>query len=80
MGLSEFSNIDLDKVKNEVTTNNTRYINRKLIENSITLVQNYDNLLPFKRLDTLNMFSVCIGESVSDFQSLYQNIKLIILT
>ena len=45
MGLSEFSPINLDKVKNEVTTNNTRYINRKLIENSITLVQNYNNLL-----------------------------------
>ena len=69
MGLSEFSPINLDKVKNEVTINNTHYINRKLIENSITLVQNYDNLLPLKRLDTLNIASVCIGESGSYFQS-----------
>ncbi len=69
MGLSKFSPINLDKVKNEITINKTHYINRKLIENSITLVQNYDNLLPLKRLDTLNIASVCIGESGSDFQS-----------
>ena len=69
MGLSEFSPINLDKVKNEITINKTRHINRKLIENSITLVQNYDNLLPLKRLDTLNIASVCIGKSGSDFQS-----------
>ena len=48
-----------------------RYINRKLIENSITLVQNYDNLLPLKRLDTLNIVSsVCIGELSFRFSSL----------
>ena len=69
MGLSEFSPINIDKVRNEVTINNTHLINRKLIENSITLVQNYDNILPLKRLDTLNIASVCIGELSSDFQS-----------
>ncbi|MAO70976.1 MAG: beta-N-acetylglucosaminidase [Flavobacteriales bacterium] len=69
MGLSQFTPINLDKVKNEVTINKTRLINRKLIENSITLVQNYDNLIPLKRLDTLNIASVCIGDPSSDFQS-----------
>ena len=50
MGLSEFSPINLDKVRNEVKVNNTHLINRKLIENSITLVQNYDNILPLNFL------------------------------
>ena len=69
MGLSEYSPINLNKVKNEVSINNTHLINRKLIENSITLLQNYDNLIPLKRLDTLSIASVSIGESGSDFQS-----------
>tara|TARA_B100001741_G_scaffold109231_1_gene89930 strand:+ start:4054 stop:6966 length:2913 start_codon:yes stop_codon:yes gene_type:complete len=69
MGLSEYMKIDLDKVKSEVITNNTILINRKLIENSITLVQNYEDLIPLKRLDTLKIASVTIGEDGTEFQS-----------
>ena len=69
MGLSEFTTLNLEKVENEIVTNNTHLINRKLIKNSITLIQNYDNLLPLKRLDTLNIASVSIGEDGTEFQN-----------
>ena len=62
MGLSEFIPLNLEKIENEIITNNTNLINRKLVKNSITLVQNYDDLLPLKRLDTLNIASISIGE------------------
>ena len=70
MGLSEFTPLNLEKVKNEITTNNTNLINRKLVKKSITLLQNYDNLLPLKRLDTLKIASVSIGEDGSEFQGM----------
>ena len=69
MGLSEFTPLNLEKVENEIITNNTNLINRKLVKNSITLVQNYDNLLPLKRLDTLKIASISIGEDGSEFQN-----------
>ena len=69
MGLSEFTTLNLEKVENEIVTNNTHLINRKLIKKSITLVQNYDDLLPLKRLDTLNIASVSIGEDGTEFQN-----------
>ena len=69
MGLSKFKPINIDKVKNEIIVNNTHLINRKLVENSITVLQNYNNLIPLKRLDTLNIASVSIGKSSDVFQA-----------
>ena len=69
MGLSKFTPINLKKVRNEIIVNNTRLINRKLVENSITVLQNYNNLIPLKRLDTLKIASVSIGKSSDVFQS-----------
>jgi len=43
MGLSDFSPLDLEKIKDELTTNYTHLLNRNLVENSITLLQNYDD-------------------------------------
>ena len=69
MGLSNFLPINLDKVRNEIIVNNTHLINRKLVENSITVLQNYNNLMPLKRLDTLNIASLSIGQPSDIFQS-----------
>ena len=69
MGLSKFKPINIEKVKNEIIVNNTHLINRKLVENSITVLQNYNNLIPLKRLDTLNIASVSIGKSSDVFQA-----------
>ncbi len=50
---------------------------RKLTQASITLLKNQNNLIPLKRLDTLNIASVAIGsKKVNAFQktiSLYKN-------
>ncbi|MBT3418181.1 MAG: serine hydrolase [Flavobacteriales bacterium] len=69
MGLSDFSPLELEKIKDELTTNYTHLLNRNLVENSITLLQNYEELLPLKRLDTLKIASISIGEDGSEFQS-----------
>ena len=48
-------------------------MNRELISSSITLLQNYENLIPLKRLDTLKIASVSIGESGDAFQDMLNN-------
>ena len=54
-------------------------LNRKLVEKSMTVLQNTDDLLPLKRLDTLNIALVSIGEQSNQFQqtlSNYASIKM----
>ena len=45
-------------------------LEKKLVQSSLSLLQNYDKLLPLKRLDTLNIASVSIGEDATDFQDM----------
>ena len=73
MGLSNYQKIDLKKVKKEIIISETKQINNELVENSLTLLQNYDNLIPLKRLDTLKIASISIGENTSEFQDMLAN-------
>lgn len=50
----EYLDRDLRPVESEVLT-------RQLFEQAVTLVRNRDDILPLRRLDTLNMASVSIG-------------------
>ena len=73
MGLDNYSPVNLEKVADEIITNETELLDKKLVKSSLTLLQNYDDLLPLKRLDTLRIASVSIGESGADFQSMLSN-------
>ncbi len=58
---------DLNKIKYQLTK-------RKLIEQSITLVENKNKLIPLKQLDTLKVASVNLGgKTVNIFQSTLSN-------
>ena len=61
--------INILENEEELTTNYTHLLNRNLVENSITLIQNYDNIIPLKRLDTLKIASLSIGEDGLEFQN-----------
>ena len=73
MGLDNYKAVDVSKVANKIITTETELLNKKLVKSSITLLQNYDDLLPLKRLDTLRIASVSIGEDASDFQAMLSN-------
>ena len=73
MGLANYKAVDLKKVADEIIIKNTEVLNKKLVQSSLTLLQNYDNLLPLKRLDTLRIASVSIGESGLSFQTMLSN-------
>jgi beta-N-acetylhexosaminidase len=58
---------DLNKIKYELSK-------RKLIEESITLVENKNKLIPLRRLDTLKIASLALGEKeINKFQNILRN-------
>ena len=61
----------------DLTTNQTEILNRKLVKNSLTLLQNNNDLIPVKRLDSLKIASLSIGESGTIFQSTLSKYALV---
>ena len=68
MNLDDFKPIDLDIIHDSLITEKTNRINQKLVKSSVTLLQNYEDLIPLKRLDTLKIASLSIGEKSVAFQ------------
>jgi len=73
MGLDDYKAIDVVKVADEIIIKETELLDKKLIKSSITLLQNYDDLLPLKSLDTLRIAAVVIGVKASSFQTMLSN-------
>ena len=73
MGLSKYEPVDLSKIQDNIITSETRLLDKKLVKSSLTLLQNYDDLLPLRRLDTLRIASVSIGGDANYFQSMLTN-------
>lgn len=68
--------IEIDNIINDLNTDSAYLLDRKLREASLTLLTNNNNLLPLKRLDTLQMASLSIGNgSSTEFQK-YLNLYL----
>ncbi len=78
MGLDKYKRSDLIKIQNEIITTETKLLDKKLVQSSLTLLQNYDDLLPLKRLDTLRIAAVRIGEDGDSFQKMLSNYAPII--
>ena len=68
MNLDDFKPIDLNIIHDSLITEKTNRINQKLVKSSVTLLQNYEDLIPLKRLDTLKIASLSIGEKSFAFQ------------
>lgn len=67
--LDKLTIVEEEDLFKDLTTDQTETLNRRLVSNSITLLQNNDDLIPVKRLDTLKIASLSIGESGMTFQS-----------
>ncbi|TRO67134.1 glycoside hydrolase family 3 N-terminal domain-containing protein [Christiangramia sabulilitoris] len=62
VGLDNYVSISPDGIYDDLNTNNALLLNRKLTGASLTVLKNKKNLLPLKRLDTLKIASISIGE------------------
>ncbi|GAB3640693.1 glycoside hydrolase family 3 N-terminal domain-containing protein [Spirosoma arcticum] len=65
-GLSNYKPIDLAGLSADLNSPEAELLKRELCEQSVTVVSNQNNLLPFSRLDTLRLASVAIGANAGN--------------
>ena len=73
MWLDSIQPIDLKNLTERINNSDAELVNRTLVENSLTLLQNYENLIPLERLDTLKIASITIGENSEKFTEMLSN-------
>jgi beta-glucosidase-like glycosyl hydrolase/CubicO group peptidase (beta-lactamase class C family) len=72
-GLSEMKPVQLENIANDINNPTLEAFNHKLFDAAFTLLQNKENILPIKRLDTLQIATLCIGEKdLGPFQNTVQ--------
>jgi len=79
VGLDNYQPVEAKDIASDMMTPAGELLNRKLIEAALTVLENENNLLPIRRLDTLSIASVAIGakSSITSFQrtlSLYTQV------
>lgn len=65
-GLHSVEPIETAGLVDDLNRVEARLLNRKLVEASLTVLKNENDLLPLRQLDTLNVVSLTIGESPKD--------------
>jgi len=65
VGLHQKKELTTNEIQKRIHTVEDDLLFKKVAKNAITLVKNNDDLLPFKRLDTLKIASVSLGLSSS---------------
>lgn len=73
-GLNHYSKIELDNLYDDLNTVQAEMTNRKLAEASLTLLQNKNNIIPLKNLDTMKIASLSLGsKELNTFQNMLSN-------
>ena len=73
MGLDSVQTINTNDLTHKINNSDAELVNRTLVENSLTLLQNYENLIPLERLDSLKIASITIGENSEKFTEMLSN-------
>ena len=69
MGLDEWKPIETKHLIDDLNNPHAEYLNRQLVEASLTLLRNKQNILPIRTLDTLKVAALAIGTTKeTDFQ------------
>jgi beta-glucosidase-like glycosyl hydrolase/CubicO group peptidase (beta-lactamase class C family) len=71
-GLDHYQVLKEEGLWEDLTTETTQSLNRSLVQQSMTLLQNEGELLPLKSLDTLRIAAVSIGEEGAAFHQMLQ--------
>ncbi len=64
-GLSEYKAVNLTNIGKDLNNAKSQYLNQKLFENAVTLLRNNDDILPLKRVDSIKVAVVSIGNDAS---------------
>jgi beta-N-acetylhexosaminidase len=60
-GLNNYKSVEISNIANDLNSEESELVRRKLIENAITVVKN-DDILPFYDIDSLSIAVVAIGD------------------
>ncbi|MDF1864951.1 MAG: glycoside hydrolase family 3 N-terminal domain-containing protein [Saprospiraceae bacterium] len=78
VGLTHFDPIKLDNLDEDLNSNQSKVLKRKLIENALTLVRNDNQLIPFEGLEDFDLASLSIGSKTkTTFQNTLSKYKKI---
>jgi len=80
-GLSNYKPIKIENIISDLNSEQSKLINRKLIENSLTLIENKNKIVPIKELDKQKIAAVQIGDGKQDgaflsYLKLYDNLTV----
>ncbi|MDX1428441.1 MAG: glycoside hydrolase family 3 N-terminal domain-containing protein, partial [Salegentibacter mishustinae] len=79
VGLNQFKAQSPKNILKEINTADAKFLNRKLVEASLTVLKNENSILPIRKLDTLKIASISFGASKqTEFQktlNLYAEVK-----
>jgi beta-N-acetylhexosaminidase len=70
VGLNKFLKVETENLVKDLNTTRAELLNRKLTEESITLLQNKDNFIPLKNLEEARIASISLGYKTAP---VYQN-------
>lgn len=74
LGLDQFKPLSTDSLLEKLNSDQANLINRRLVENAMTLLKNDSNIIPIRGLSKLNIASVSIGASTETvFQQTLSN-------
>lgn len=73
-GLNHYKPLVLKNLTKDINSVEADYLNRLMAEKTITVLSDKENLIPLKRLDTLRIASLMIGDTVkNEFQLMLNN-------
>lgn len=79
VGLNQFKAQSPKNILKEINTADAKFLNRKLVEASLTVLKNKNSILPIRKLDTLKIAAISFGASrQTEFQktlNLYTEVK-----
>lgn len=74
LGLDRQKLVETNELVSNLNQNKYLLTKRQLVEKSLTVVENKNNILPIQRLDTLKIASLAIGsEQIAPFQKMLSN-------
>ena len=73
-GLNQLHPVKITGLVTDLNSASAQFANRQLVESSLTLLENKNNLIPFQGLDTLRIAALSIGSStITPFQKMLGN-------
>jgi beta-glucosidase-like glycosyl hydrolase/CubicO group peptidase (beta-lactamase class C family) len=70
VGLDKYKPVEKEDLYKDLNTKKYEFLNQQLTEASLTVLKNENAIIPLKRLDTLKIASLSIGEGkISEFQN-----------